>query len=285
MADADITAAAVAAATASTTAVSGSFSFSAAAADGEMDAATVAVSAAKQSAGYFRGRSFRPLFCTAGVLTVNLPFLFLLLPLAFLIDLVNAVSIYHKSSHKTPLKFFCLLTVILFPRTSFREEFPHENPLLLIYCHIQEVQNMSEKELKLTDLDYATGDHHLQMMKAALPYLDISKQRALSMFIKADELMRTMEFFRENDDGMLSVCDLNMDHPTPEAMLAAVRPYANKQEQDTIDMMTRFLNSRKGRSSAGITPDQLLAILPPDVQAQFETLQMVIQSFAPGGTP
>ena len=24
---------------------------------------------------------------------------------------------------------------------------------------------MSEKDLKLTDLDYATGDHHLQMMK------------------------------------------------------------------------------------------------------------------------
>ena len=33
---------------------------------------------------------------------------------------------------------------------------------------------MSEKELKLTDLDYATGDHHLQMMKAALPYLEIT---------------------------------------------------------------------------------------------------------------
>ena len=34
---------------------------------------------------------------------------------------------------------------------------------------------MSEKELKLTDLDYATGDHHLQMVKAALPYLDIGR--------------------------------------------------------------------------------------------------------------
>lgn len=43
---------------------------------------------------------------------------------------------------------------------------------------------MSEKELKLTDLDYATGDHHLQMMKAALPYLDIGHQRTLSMFVK-----------------------------------------------------------------------------------------------------
>ena len=42
---------------------------------------------------------------------------------------------------------------------------------------------MSEKDLKLTDLDYATGDHHLQMMKAALPYLDIRRQRSLSMFI------------------------------------------------------------------------------------------------------
>ena len=46
---------------------------------------------------------------------------------------------------------------------------------------------MSEKDLKLTDLDYATGDHHLQMMKAALPYLDIRRQRSLSMFIRARE--------------------------------------------------------------------------------------------------
>ena len=62
---------------------------------------------------------------------------------------------------------------------------------------------MSEKDLKLTDLDYATGDHHLQMMKAALPYLDIRRQRSLSMFIRAREMMHTMEFFRENDDGRM----------------------------------------------------------------------------------
>lgn len=143
---------------------------------------------------------------------------------------------------------------------------------------------MSEKELKLTDLDYATGDHHLQMMKAALPYLDVSRQRTLSMLIKTGELMRTMDFFRKNDDGMLSICTLDADHPSPEAMLSAVRPYANRNEQDTIDMMTRFLNSRRGRQDSGITPEQLLAILPPDIQAQYETLKMVIQSFAPGGT-
>lgn len=144
---------------------------------------------------------------------------------------------------------------------------------------------MSEKELKLTDLDYATGDHHLQMMKAALPYLDIGHQRTLSMFVKAQELMRTFEFFQENDDGMMSVCALDATHTAPEDMLAAVKPYANKREQDMIDMFSRVIASRRGQTGSGITPEQLLAILPPDMQAQFETLQMVLQSFSPGGGP
>lgn len=142
---------------------------------------------------------------------------------------------------------------------------------------------MSEKELKLTDLDYATGDHHLQMMKAALPYLDIGHQRTLSMFVKTRELIRTMDFFQKNDDGMMSVCALDETHTSPEDMLAAVKPYANKHEQDMIDMFTRVIASRRGQTGSGITPEQILAILPPDMQAQFETLQMVLQSFSLGG--
>jgi len=149
----------------------------------------------------------------------------------------------------------------------------------------QEVQDMNEKELKLTDLDYATGDHHLQMIKAALPYLDIGHQRTLSMFVKTRELMQTIRFFQENDDGMMSVCALDETHSAPEDMLAAVKPYANKHEQDMIEMFTRVITSRRGQTGPGITPEQLLAILPPDMQSQFEMLQMVLQSFSPGGEP
>ena len=36
---------------------------------------------------------------------------------------------------------------------------------------------MEKDEFKLTDLDYLIGDHHLQMIKAALPYMQISQQR------------------------------------------------------------------------------------------------------------
>ena len=50
-------------------------------------------------------------------------------------------------------------------------------------------------EYKLTDLDYLVGDHHLQMIKAALPYLNVTEQRAVSLFVKFQELRRTFELY------------------------------------------------------------------------------------------
>lgn len=51
-------------------------------------------------------------------------------------------------------------------------------------------------DYKLTDLDYLTGDHHLQMMKAALPFLNVPQQRTLSMFVKIQELKIHFSFLR-----------------------------------------------------------------------------------------
>ncbi|MCI8511653.1 MAG: hypothetical protein HFE83_06605 [Lachnospiraceae bacterium] len=150
---------------------------------------------------------------------------------------------------------------------------------------------MNDKELKLTDLDYAIGNHHLQMMKAALPYMQIGQQRAMSMFIKWNELMRTMNFFRENDEGMLSVCSLDEDHVSPNDMLSAVRPYANEREQELIDILSRFLQTRGGRMGANGQPgknpgpfpiDQLLSIMPQEQRSRFETIQLMMQALNAG---
>ncbi len=139
---------------------------------------------------------------------------------------------------------------------------------------------MNEKELKLTDLDYAIGDHHIQMLKAALPYMEIAQQRAMSFFIKWDELVRTMAFFEENGDGMMSVCSLDEKHVSPVDMLNAVKPYANQREQELIDIMTKLLSGRNGRNSGRgpISMEQLLSILPPEQQSRFETIQLMMQT-------
>lgn len=139
---------------------------------------------------------------------------------------------------------------------------------------------MNEKELKLTDLDYATGSHHLQMMKAALPYMEIPQQRFMSMYIKWNELMRTMEFFQDNEEGMLSVCSLDEKSTSPADMLQAIKPFANQREQEMIDFMSKMVQNPMGRGG-GKSPfpmEQLISILPPEQQSRFETIQLMMQT-------
>lgn len=142
---------------------------------------------------------------------------------------------------------------------------------------------MTEKDLKLTDLDYAIADHHMQMLKAAIPYMKITEQRSLSIFIKWEELVRTMNFFSENDDGMMSICSLDENHTSPADMLAALKPYANQSEQDLIDILSNILQMRTNMENRPNFPlEQLVSILPPEQQARFETLQLVMQTINQG---
>lgn len=97
--------------TAATTAVSGSFSFSAAAADGEMDAVSAADLTSQETAGR--------LMAALSVLSLCIFFFlrsaFLFSPLALLIDLVDSISIYDKSSHTFSSLCRNFLPYILFP--------------------------------------------------------------------------------------------------------------------------------------------------------------------------
>ena len=116
-------------------------------------------------------------------------------------------------------------------------------------------------DYKLTDLDYLTGDHHLQMMKAALPFLNVPQQRALSMFVKLQELKNTFQLF-ENDSPPGK-------QASPRELLKALKPYGNPGEQNLIDAANSLLE--------GQTPlEQIRRFLTPSQQARFETLQMVI---------
>lgn len=138
---------------------------------------------------------------------------------------------------------------------------------------------MTERNLKLTELDYVTADHHLQMLKAAIPYLERSKQRTLSMFVKIRELNKIKDFFDDHDLGMLSICELDKEHAAPADMLRAVKPYANPKEQEMIDMMEKLLSSRSSRQGVpSLSFEQLRSLLPQEQQTRLETLQLMMQT-------
>ncbi len=99
-----------------------------------------------------------------------------------------------------------------------------------------------ESTIKFTDFDYLTGDHHLQMVKAALPYVNLQGQRFLSILVKFQELRRTIALFNGDEASTVGVMSLgNAERRSPLDMLNAIRPYADPQDQDFIDMVCNLI--------------------------------------------
>ena len=155
-----------------------------------------------------------------------------------------------------------------------------------------------EPTTKLTDFDYLTGDHHLQMLKAALPYVNVSEQKFLSILIKCQELSRTLSLFENDASSALGICSLDESAPrSPLDMLEAIKPYGNTNEQDFIDLICNFIQGYRISSqlqemraqNADAEPDsasplrrlpleQLKAFLSPEQQSRLDNLTLIMQA-------
>lgn len=138
-----------------------------------------------------------------------------------------------------------------------------------------------EHDLKLTDLDYLTGSHHLQMMKAALPFMEVPEQKMMSLFVKFNELQRTISLFNREEVASLGICSVGPPPPkrSPMDMLNAIRPYGNSAEQDLIDLISNFMgNGRPGGSFQGSPMEQIKGFLPPEQQSRLDTMQLMMQA-------
>lgn len=149
---------------------------------------------------------------------------------------------------------------------------------------------MEREELKFTELDYLIGDHHLQMIKAALPYVQVSQQKFLSLLVKGNELMRTLELFQEGPEGEMGICSVEQDKISPIEMLNAMKPYGTKQEQDLLDVIINLMQGFQIRrnyqesapaqdnASPALMLEKLKAILSPEQQSRLENIQFMMQS-------
>jgi len=154
-----------------------------------------------------------------------------------------------------------------------------------------------EPTIKLTDFDCLTGDPHLQMLKAALPYVNVSEQKFLSILVKFQELRKTISLFDEEEAGTLGICSLEESAPrSPLDMLEAMKPYGNTQEQDFIDMVCNLMQGfrlgnqyQEMNADSTTIPDaassprrpsleQLKSFLSPEQQSRFDTMSMLMQA-------
>lgn len=95
-------------------------------------------------------------------------------------------------------------------------------------------EEQETQDCRATEFDYLLADPHMQMLKAALPYMPSSRQRFCSMLI---QIQRTRSLFQ---DGQLSTMELARSGnktSSPIEMLQAIKPYASQRERELIEML------------------------------------------------
>ena len=92
------------------------------------------------------------------------------------------------------------------------------------------------KDIRLTDFDYLVAEPQLQMMKAAIPYMQPPQQRMISMLIKIQELNRTRSLFAGGEMSAMGLSPAGDKKVSPVEILQAMKPYAGPKERDMIEM-------------------------------------------------
>ncbi len=94
-------------------------------------------------------------------------------------------------------------------------------------------------EQPITEFDTLTFSHSLQMLKAALPYMDTAHQKNLVMLIKIFELKNAMSLLQE-ENNQLSACSDEQDENRILNMLSHLRQFSNDKEKEMIDLFINF---------------------------------------------
>ena len=86
----------------------------------------------------------------------------------------------------------------------------------------------------LTAIDQVANQNHLQMIKAAVPYLQPQEQRFIALYAKLLELQNVMDFFSESAKS-ISASSIEQEHVNLTDMLNDIRNYCDPAEQEIID--------------------------------------------------
>lgn len=94
----------------------------------------------------------------------------------------------------------------------------------------------------MTKFDSILQNRHLQMIKAAIPYLSKDSQKIFSILTKYMELIKTVELSYD-DNSALSMCSIDEENQNTKSLslLQEIRPFCDSKEIETVDMFIDIL--------------------------------------------
>lgn len=94
----------------------------------------------------------------------------------------------------------------------------------------------------LTPIDQIANQNHLQLIKAALPYVQSSSQKTLSVMIKMMELQNILHFYSKSS-AVIHACNTESEHAGILDMLTEIRSYCEGEEQKLLDQWIQIASA------------------------------------------
>lgn len=106
----------------------------------------------------------------------------------------------------------------------------------------------------LTAIDQIANQNHLQMIKAAVPYLHAREQRFIAIYAKLLELQNIMSFYSGNT-AEISSCSLDQEPASTAEILSDIRNYCDPSEQEIIDHCLQIITAMELYSAMSQQPE------------------------------
>lgn len=99
---------------------------------------------------------------------------------------------------------------------------------------------MISENIPFTDFDALVSTKELNIIKASIPYMTISSQKFISLFVKVRELINTYDLI--NDDNTLKGCSVESKTDIFE-LINDIKIYLDKSEVEMIDNYMNAMNT------------------------------------------
>ena len=120
------------------------------------------------------------------------------------------------------------------------DENPEVNSLLE---ETKETEHFSRHRLNRPSRAFDNSGHVLEVLRAAMPYVDSRNQANMETLLKATDLLHTSR--NRSNTAQLSAASLTSRPADLEGMLYSVREVGNSPERDLIDRLLNFIRARK----------------------------------------
>lgn len=130
-------------------------------------------------------------------------------------------------------------------------------------------------------LEQMITTHQMQLLKTALPYVNIEEQKFLSVYIKFKEFTNTFLLFQNSEQtSQLKIQSTQANPKNMTSLLADLKKVCTKEEAQVIDLMQNFIQVSKlyqtyqeiqPESDGKLSPQDILsAMLTPQQKQMFE---------------